>query len=66
MNKIKQLSFEGQTIFCGIDVHKKSSPTIVVIPGKQLKGDSIGQKWQNKFYFPHCAIRQLSSPTALY
>src|ERR1017187_4062193 len=24
MNKIKQLSFEGQTIFCGIDVHKKS------------------------------------------
>jgi len=24
MNKINQLSFEGQTIFCGIDVHKKS------------------------------------------
>jgi hypothetical protein len=24
MNKFKQLSFEGQTIFCGIDVHKKS------------------------------------------
>jgi transposase len=24
MSKVKQLSFEGQTIFCGIDVHKKS------------------------------------------
>jgi transposase len=24
MPKIKQLNFEGQTIFCGIDVHKKS------------------------------------------
>jgi transposase len=24
MSKIKQLSFEGQTIFCGIDVHKKN------------------------------------------
>jgi transposase len=24
MSKIKQLDFEGQTIFCGIDVHKKS------------------------------------------
>lgn len=24
MSKIKQLSFEGQTIFCGLDVHKKS------------------------------------------
>lgn len=24
MRKIKQLDFEGQTIFCGIDVHKKS------------------------------------------
>ncbi len=24
MPKIKQLDFAGQTIFCGIDVHKKS------------------------------------------
>lgn len=24
MFKVKQLSFEGQTIFCGVDVHKKS------------------------------------------
>lgn len=24
MSKIKQLNFEGQTIFCGIDVHKKT------------------------------------------
>jgi transposase len=24
MPKIKQLDFQGQTIFCGIDVHKKS------------------------------------------
>lgn len=24
MNKVKQLDFEGQTIFCGLDVHKKS------------------------------------------
>jgi transposase len=24
MSKVKQLHFEGQTIFCGIDVHKKS------------------------------------------
>ena len=24
MSKIKQLDFQGQTIFCGIDVHKKS------------------------------------------
>src|ERR1700709_773327 len=24
MLKIRQLDFEGQTIFCGIDVHKKS------------------------------------------
>jgi transposase len=24
MPKIKQLDFSGQTIFCGIDVHKKN------------------------------------------
>jgi hypothetical protein len=24
MNKNKRLGFEGQTIFCGIDVHKKN------------------------------------------
>src|ERR1700732_5189056 len=24
MSKVKQLNFEGQTIFCGLDVHKKS------------------------------------------
>ncbi|HWY33685.1 MAG TPA: hypothetical protein VNX68_03515 [Nitrosopumilaceae archaeon] len=24
MSKIKQVDFEGQTIFCGIDVHKKT------------------------------------------
>ncbi len=24
MSKVNQLRFDGQTIFCGIDVHKKS------------------------------------------